>query len=197
MEADFHPSVVRNHRPLGMVLTRFLDVSSTVFEIGAGDGGHIALLHRILPFASWQTSELAERLPALSRRIASLGDSRLPEPYEFAAGTGQTDVGEFDLVLTVNTFHIMTDDAVAALIAAVPALLKPGARFVVYGPFAIAAEQISVGNAEFDRALRRGGAGQGIRDLDLVASRAAAAGLSLDWRIVMPANNLVLVFGSV
>ncbi|MEM8984652.1 MAG: DUF938 domain-containing protein [Pseudomonadota bacterium] len=194
IESDIHPSVLRNHRPLGIVLERFIRPTSTVLEIGAGDGGHLALLHDRLPFARWLATELPERLPALAQRLAGLGDARIAAPRAYEAGADPVELGKFDVVLTVNTFHIMTSGALSHLIASLPARLQPGACFIVYGPFAVAGEHISPGNTEFDQALRERGTGQGIRDLDIVRQRAAAVGLVLAWKFAMPANNLVLVF---
>ena len=52
----------------------------------------------------------------------------------------------------------------------------------------------SLGNLDFDADLRQSDQSWGIRPLDAVVQQAALAGLELQERVAMPANNLLLVF---
>ena len=74
--------------------------------------------------------------------------------------------------------------------------LRPGAPFLLYGPFNVDGTYTSPGNREFDRDLRAQGPDMGLRDTEKVEALAPPHRLRPERRIRMPANNLLLVFRS-
>ncbi len=192
--ADFHPSVLRNTPAIGQVLRRYVTAVDRVFEIGAGDGGHIVLLAPYLSFSRWQCSEASERLDALRAQIHRLKDPRVVSPSQFQLGSDAWPDDAATRIFTANTLHIMNWASVEALFNGAGARLPRGGLLLCYGPFAVDGAHISDGNTEFDRSLRQRGAGSGIRDTAALAALARSVGLRLTTRFAMPANNLMLLW---
>ena len=71
----------------------------------------------------------------------------------------------------------------------------PQARLVLYGPYLEPDVPTAPGNLAFDRDLRARDPQWGLRHLPDVVEQAGLAGLALQQRHAMPANNLLLVFG--
>ena len=65
---------------------------------------------------------------------------------------------------------------------------------LLYGPFLVDGEATASSNLAFDADLRARNPAWGIRRLADVADEAARCGLTLEQRVAMPANNLMLVF---
>jgi hypothetical protein len=74
-------------------------------------------------------------------------------------------------------------------------VLAPTGLLVTYGPYLEDQVPTSPGNLEFDRSLRERNPEWGIRRREAVEEEAHRAGLALQSRHAMPANNLLLVFG--
>jgi len=102
--------------------------------------------------------------------------------------------GPFDAAYSANTSHIMSWEAVQATFVGVAKLLKPGARFCLYGPFNVDGEFTAPSNAEFDKALRAGESEMGLRDVADIEKLGFSHQLLLECKIAMPANNFILVF---
>jgi len=115
-------------------------------------------------------------------------------PVEIDVGRSQWPTQQFLYAFSANTAHIMSLENVAHMFSGLRGVLKPSARFVLYGPFNIAGQYTSDSNRNFDKALRAEDPHMGIRDLEKVSEFAAASGLSLADNIAMPANNRLLVF---
>jgi hypothetical protein len=73
--------------------------------------------------------------------------------------------------------------------------LAPGGMLVTYGPYLEDGVPTSEGNLSFDQSLRAQDSTWGIRRREDVEQEAARAGLQLQARHAMPANNLLLVWG--
>jgi len=72
--------------------------------------------------------------------------------------------------------------------------LVSDARFLLYGPFNIDGRFTSESNAQFDAHLRAEDSNMGIRDLAVIESLAKLHHMQLENKLVMPANNFILVF---
>ena len=72
--------------------------------------------------------------------------------------------------------------------------LAPGGVLVTYGPYLEGDVPTSEGNLAFDQSLRMQDPAWGIRYKQAVAHEATLAGLRLQQRHAMPANNLLLVW---
>jgi hypothetical protein len=73
--------------------------------------------------------------------------------------------------------------------------LSAAGRLVTYGPYLEDGVPTAPGNQAFDADLRARHPAWGLRRREAVEAEAARAGLRLEERVAMPANNLLLVFG--
>jgi hypothetical protein len=101
----------------------------------------------------------------------------------------------FDAVYCANMLHISPWPTCAALMRGAARHLALDGVLVTYGPYVEDAVPTAPGNLAFDSSLRERDPRWGIRRLADVASEANKAGLRLQARHEMPANNLLLVFG--
>lgn len=183
----------RNREPILAVLQTVFADRRRVLEIGSGTGQHAAAFAAALPHLLWQCSDCAPNLPGISQWLAEAALPNTPPPLAVDVNDG-LPAARFDAVYTANTLHIMRWSEVQRLFAALPAVLEPGARLVVYGPFNRGGHFTSASNAAFDQALRAGDPGRGIRDFEAVNTLAEATGLVLEHDHAMPANNRCIVW---
>lgn len=181
------------------ILERFRELvgaSARVLEIGSGAGQHALHFRAALPGLRWQCTELPELLPGLAENLTGSG---LPAPLPLDVGSADWDAfapAEWDVVYTVNTFHIMPPEAVAATIAGAAGRLAAGGQLVVYGPMRYGGAFTTPSNAEFDRWLKSTAPHRGIRDFEQLDHWAVQARLHLTHDFAMPANNQLLVWAA-
>jgi hypothetical protein len=104
------------------------------------------------------------------------------------------DHGGYDLTLVVNLLHLISADEARNVVAGMAEALAPGGLALIYGPFRRDGRLTSDGDAAFDASLRAQDPAIGYKDAGDVERWATKAGLTLDERVEMPANNLLLVF---
>ena len=195
----FSPSTGRNK---DFVREVFLDVmprEGRVLEIASGTGEHGAHITDAATDLAWtysdidpdsQASQQAWRVHAEHGRLFG------PLTIDTTAkhwGEAETQAG-WDGFFCANMIHIAPFEAAQGLIAGAGRLLRPGGRFMLYGPFAREG-QIAPSNARFSEDLKRRDPSWGVRDLDTeIQPLASAAGLDLIQVVEMPANNLSVVF---
>ncbi len=190
----FAPAAERNRAPIGEVLAAMLPEGARVIEIGSGTGQHAVAFSRVLAVASWQASDQETAIAGLRARLRAEGPPGMPEPLVLDVTTGPWPDGPYDAAFTANTCHIMSWEAVCAMLAGVSRLLTPGAAFLVYGPFMRDGGHTSDGNARFHRELQRQDPEQGLRAVESLESEALRHQLVLEQVVSMPANNLILRF---
>lgn len=187
------PSAERNKQPILDVLRRVLAGNATVLEIASGSGQHAVHFAGNLPRVTWQPSDLD---PGCRLSIRAWRDEfKLPnllEPLSIDVTSTDWNVGLFDAVYNSNLIHISPWECCLGLLAGARRHIRPGGRLIIYGPFRIGGEHTAPSNQAFDEDLRSRNPDWGVRDLDVVEN--AAEGLTLEERIEMPANNLILVF---
>lgn len=103
-------------------------------------------------------------------------------------------VPQFDLIYCANMLHIAPWECCAGLMQGAARHLAQDGLLVTYGPYLEDAIPTAPSNLAFDADLRRRDPDWGIRQLADVAREAEAAGLQLQQRVTMPANNLLLAF---
>ena len=91
--------------------------------------------------------------------------------------------------------HIAPWATCAALMRGAARHLAPDGVLVTYGPYFEEDVATAPSNLAFHQSLRMRNAAWGLRRLQDVAEEAALAGLRLQARHAMPANNLLLVWG--
>jgi SAM-dependent methyltransferase len=191
------PAAERNKAPILEVLRQLLPASATVLEIASGTGQHAE--HFAAAEAGWQwqpTDEDEQMLPAIAARCAGLPQVRPPVRLDVLDATWPAALGRFDAIFCANMLHISPWATCAALMqGAARHLVEGGGLLVVYGPFIVEGTPTAASNLSFNTSLKARDPAWGLRRLEQVQAEAQSAGLTLQKRFDMPANNLMLAFG--
>ena len=196
-QPDFSPSAERNKHPILEILQALLPAQGRALEIASGTGQHVVWFAQHLPDWTWQPTEVHRgalyniEVRANEADLANVLESVqldvCQEPW-FAEAT------PYDLVLCINMLHIAPWAACGALMRGAARHLSPNGVLVTYGPYFEADMVPTPSNVEFDQSLRAHDPRFGIRQLADVQAQAAQAGLQLQARHALPANNLLLVW---
>jgi len=191
----YAPACDNNRQPILEVLIGHLENARSVLEIGSGTGQHAVFFAANLPWLNWTTSDLGQRREGITAWLAEAALPNLSGPLELDANNPQHwQLPAVDAVFTANTLHIMPWETGIKTIEGSAALLGPGGRLLIYGPFNRDGRHVGRGNALFDARLRAEGNGQGLRDMEAVQHQALAVGLTPLAVHPMPANNFILAF---
>lgn len=198
----FSPAADRNKQPILDALCRLLPPQGRALEIAAGTGQHTAWFAAGLPGWTWQPTDLdASALPAIAAWVAQARVPNVRPPLRLDVlahpwpEPGQPFTEPFDAVFCANLIHIAPWPACQALMQGAARHLAPQGVLITYGPYLEGGVPTSAGNHGFDASLRATNPAWGLRRLEDVASEALRAGLTLQQRVPMPANNLLLVWG--
>ena len=80
------------------------------------------------------------------------------------------------------------------LLGLVGRILKPGGKFLLYGPFRVDGGFTSASNERFDRSLKEQDETMGIRDLEWIDELALQQNITRAKTCDMPANNMLVVW---
>ena len=197
-QPDFSPSAERNKHPILDTLRTLLPVQGLALEIASGTGQHVQWFAQQLPEWTWQPTEVHRgALYNIEVRVseAELDNVLDAQTLDVCKEPWFAEATPYDLVLCINMLHIAPWAACGALMRGAARHLTSGGVLVTYGPYFETAVTPTASNLEFDQSLRAHDAIFGIRQLDDVQKEAALAGLHLQARHALPANNLLLVWG--
>ena len=200
-EQPSSPAAERNKQPILDALRDILAARGTALEIASGTGQHAAWFAAGLPGWTWQPTD-ADRgaLPAIAQwtQRGGLDNVRPPLWLDVMSARwpseGMAFERAFDAVFCANMLHISPWSTCAALMRGSGRHLSPGGTLITYGPYFENDVVTAPGNLAFDQDLRVRNPEWGIRRLEDVRREAGLAGLALQSRHAMPANNLLLVF---
>lgn len=192
-QRPFSAAAERNSEPILSILKAWLPETGRVLEIGSGTGQHAERFASAFQRLEWQPSETDEALPTLVAGLSGVELDNLNDPIALDV-QGPWPEGPFEAIYSANTVHIMHWPAVQALFTGVGWVLKPGAPFVLYGPFCRNGDFGAESNARFNADLVARDPGMGIRELSDLDELAAQHGLVRSAELQMPANNLMLIF---
>ncbi len=190
----FAESCEQNRLPILAVLRDEFADAGRILEIGSGTGQHAVFFAAELPHLEWQTSDRRQNHPGIHAWLADEGGPNALPPLALDVRRDPWPAPGFDGVFSANTAHIMDWPAVEALFAGVAAVLRPGGRFCLYGPFNIDGQYSSESNARFDAWLRQRDPASGIRDRDELTALAVRHGLRHRAEHLLPANNRIQVW---
>ena len=195
MSARLHSAAAeRNRVPLLAELLRLLPAQGQALEIASGSGQHAAHFAAALPGWRWQPTEADARLAAsIADWCADLPNVLPALPLDVLEPAWDGVPADVDAIFCANLLHISPWATTAALMQGAARHLSARGLLLVYGPFLEDGVPTAAGNTAFDADLRTRDARWGIRQLADVLARAAVAGLHLQQRVAMPANNLLLV----
>ncbi|TEW53267.1 DUF938 domain-containing protein [Psychromonas sp. RZ22] len=186
-------SCERNQKPILDVLSRVLKDRKQVLEIGSGTGQHAVYFAPHLSHLLWHTSDDKSNHASINAWIKEFPSRNLQLPFEFLIGKHPWPSIPVDAIFTANTTHIMAKDNAKEMMKMVADNLQKGGIFCQYGPFNLDGNYTSEGNREFDIYLKQNGCG-GIRDINELSEW--GTGLRLIEKVVMPANNFLLIWES-
>jgi hypothetical protein len=189
------PATLRNRDAILAVLAAELPSSGLVLEVASGSGEHIVHFAAALPDLSWQASDPDPAgLASITAHIAAAALPNLRPPLALDAAVSDWPIAAADAILCINMIHISPRAATQGLFAGGALMLAPGAPLIAYGPYLEADLPTAESNLAFDESLRGRNPDWGLRDLADVDATAARCGFARTRRIVMPANNLALVW---
>ncbi|MGF1501068.1 MAG: DUF938 domain-containing protein [Paracoccaceae bacterium] len=190
------PAAERNTAPIRAALGRILaGRTGLMLEIGSGTGQHAVDWAVAFPALDWQPSDPnPEHLASIAAWRDHAGQTNLRAPLALDVTAAWPDLPPLAGVITLNVIHIAPWPVAEAILAGAGRSVATGGVLVFYGPFRRNGAHTAPSNAAFDDTLRSRDPAWGIRDLETVAERAAAAGFGPADITEMPANNLLVAF---
>lgn len=187
------PAPERNKEPILKELARVLPQQGRVLELASGSGQHVAHFAQHLPHLRFLPSDLEQsHLASIRAWTAELSNVEPPALLDVCAE--DYGVGAVEAIFCANLVHIAPWRCAEGLFQATRRHLLPGGLLILYGPYHIDGRPTAPSNAAFDADLRQRDPSWGVRDFEAVSGLAESAGLGLEERVAMPANNQLLVF---
>ena len=187
-EKPFSPSCERNKRPILEVLKKEIGPQyRRLLEVGAGTGQHAHYFSSFFKSLDWQTSDVKANHPAIEMWTGR-------RPFSYQIGKDDFPSGNFDLIYTANSLHIMSFDLVKVFISDIGKLTSPPQKILLYGPFNYKGKFTSESNAKFELWLKDRDPLSGIRDFEKIQELMNSISYELHHDYEMPANNRLLVF---
>lgn len=189
----------RNKAPILEVLRRVFPSAGRVLEIACGTGQHAAHFAAALPGLQWQPTDVSEAALASARAwVEASGLPNLRAPRRLDVTRWPSDLAgpeaPVDAIFNANMVHISPWAVTLGLLDGASRGLSEGGVLAMYGPYKVGGKHTASSNAAFDESLRRRDPSWGVRDLDRVIAEAAERGLRHVETVLMPANNLTVVY---
>ena len=202
-ELPHSPAADRNKDAILAILRGLLGGRGTALEIASGTGQHVAAFAAALKDWVWQPTDAdPAMLAVIAARTAQAGLDQVRPPLLLDVTAPEWPSGaapfaqRFEAIYCANMLHIAPWEACGGLMRGAARYLAPAGVLITYGPYFEDGVATAPSNLAFDESLRARDPAWGIRRLQDVAAEAGRAGLVLRERHAMPANNLLLVFGS-
>lgn len=190
------PAADRNKGPIVAELQRVLPPQGTLLEIASGTGQHAAHAAQNLPGWQWQPSDADPgALASVAAWCDGLPNVRRPLALDVMLPQWPGVPAMVDAVFCANLLHIAPWPVCAALMQGAARHLSAHGHLVLYGPYVLDDEPTVASNKAFDADLRARNPAWGLRRLADVLVQARTCGLTLQERVALPANNLLLVLG--
>ncbi|MDQ6881098.1 MAG: class I SAM-dependent methyltransferase [Pseudomonadota bacterium] len=192
----------RNKQPILDLLQQLLPDRGTALEIASGGGQHVGWFAAEMRTWTWQPTDADPHvLPTIAARSAAAGLANVRAPLLLSVTAQQWPCAarpfseSFDAIYCANMLHIAPWNCCAGLMRGSARHLALDGLLITYGPYFEESAPAAPSNDAFDASLRQRDPAWGIRRLADVTLEAGKAGLRLQARHQMPANNLLLVFG--
>lgn len=201
-ERQFAPATQRNREPILEVLQRILPSTGTILEIASGTGEHAVFFAPRLSGRKWLPTDINYlSLASISAWLKYESSDNIYPPIllDVSANIWPVEVEqqylrEITAIVSINMIHIAPWSACLGLMAGAGRILPENGILYLYGPFKQKGQHTAPSNAAFDEMLKSQNAAWGVRDLDDVIAVAEKHNLQLRETILMPANNLSVVF---
>jgi SAM-dependent methyltransferase len=188
------PATARNRQPILDVLGQHLPRRGLVLEVASGSGEHVAHFAQACTDLAFQPSDPdPTHRASIDAWTAALGLANVRAAIALDVTAEAWPVEAADAVLCSNMIHIAPWAAAVGLMRGAGRILPPGGLLYLYGPYRRGGQHTAPSNEAFDASLRAQNPEWGVRDLEAVATLAAAQGFGAPVVVQMPANNLSLV----
>ena len=188
------PAADRNRGPIVAELTRALPAQGVMFEIASGTGQHAAHFAAALPGWQWLPSDGdTDSLESISAWCAGEPNVLPPIHLDVTAPAWPGVPAQVDAMFCANLLHISPWATTPSLMQGAARHLAAHGLLLLYGPYLEDDVPTAPGNLAFDADLRARVPAWGLRRLADVLVHAHAAGLHLQERVALPANNLLLM----
>lgn len=195
MSKPYSASCERNQEAIAGVLDYCLNGEDrSILEIGSGTGQHAVYMANRFPYITWTCTDLKSQHQGIDAWLKEAKLKNIRGPIEYEIGMSSFPEGNYDVIFTANTFHIIPWDKCKQLINLAAKKLERGSLFIVYGPFNYEGSYSSSSNAQFDIWLKTKSSKSAIRDFEEVKICMESNGFSLSEDFEMPTNNRTLVF---
>lgn len=189
------PAALRNRDLILDVLRAHLPAQGLVLEIASGSGQHCIRFGEELSHHIFQPSDPNPAARAsINAWIRDTGATNVRQALALDATAELWPIEAADAIFCINMIYIAPWRAACGLFAGGARLLPAGGPLYLYGPFKREGRHTAPGNEAFDASLKQENPDWGVRELEAVASLAAACGFGEPAIIEMPANNLSLIF---
>lgn len=190
------PATQRNKIPILNVLKDILPDNGQVLEIASGTGEHCVYFAGHFPSLTFHPSDIdPEALESIDAHAREAGLDNIRPAIALDASTPELwPVEDIDIVMCINMIHIAPWEATTGLLKGAGAVLNDDGKLITYGPYFDSAVETAPTNASFHRSLKARDDRWGLRDIKDIEDVAETAGFTLQKKISMPANNLMLVF---
>ena len=200
----FFPATKRNRNYIGDVLSRIIQKGGFILEIGSGSGEHGVAFQKRFPETIWQTSDpdIRHRQSISSWIYYEKLNKQMPQPLaidvEITPWEIKSELGlSLQGIVSINLIHISSWNCTRSLFKHSGELLSNEKYLMLYGPFKIGNEHISQSNYLFDKELKMQNNNWGVRNLDKVNEEAYNNGFVQKELILMPANNISIIYRKV
>ncbi len=193
----YAPATLRNREPILAVLQRVLPEAGLLLEIASGSGEHAAFITpRLSSGWEWQPSELNPgALADIDAHASNSGCSRIRPAIVLDVCQPDWPVASADAILCCNMIHIAPWQAAEGLFAGASRTLANTMPLILYGPFKRNGVHTAPSNQSFDEGLRTRDSRWGVRCLETeMVPLADKSGFALHEVMLMPANNLTIIF---
>lgn len=163
--------------------------SGTALEVGSGTGQHVAYFSKAFPQLTWQPTELKKNLSSIAAWTRDAGTNNVLPARILDLTKNIWPDDKFNVIICINTIHILAWPEVEALFRGAGRILKPGGVIYVYGPYRYRNKPLEQSNEDFDVWLKTRNQQSGIRVFEEVNNLALENGLLLKGDRAMPANN--------
>ncbi len=188
------PAAARNRDAIAEMLERWLPNEGTVLEIASGTGEHALSFARLFPDVRWQPSDTDPDALASISAWRGEGPPNLLAPLALDVCNWPWPIEEARAVVCINMVHISPWESSLGLLDGAAAILTAGAPLILYGPWIVDGEPTAPSNLAFDDSLKARDPRWGLRKVADFSSEAQKRGFDLVDQVLMPANNLMLLY---
>ena len=192
----YSDSAARNTSIILEVLFQYLPEKGKVLELASGTGQHCTYFAKTFYNLEWQPSDIdPKRLDSIKAYSQEIGQANINTPLllDATASDWAKKINDYDVIITINIFHLISNREMKNLIRESSFALKSNGYIMIYGPFMRSGELISDQDFKFHTSLINYDQEIGYKDDFDILDEIEENNLSPEAVIEMPANNLMFI----